>query len=79
MSSFEYCLRGLSFNYFLACGDFCHLLITFVNSLDPDQDGSKPFDTSKVFLNVFLKKELILKIVSRRQQKHENFTQHAKS
>ena len=23
---------------FLACGDFCCLLITFSNSLDPDQD-----------------------------------------
>ena len=26
-------------NCFLASGDFCHLLITFANSLDPDQDG----------------------------------------
>ena len=25
-------------NSFLACGDFCHLLITFANSLPPDQD-----------------------------------------
>ena len=25
-------------NSFLAIGDFCHLLITFANSLDPDQD-----------------------------------------
>ena len=23
---------------FFASGDFCHLTITFVNSLDPDQD-----------------------------------------
>ena len=23
---------------FFASGDFCHLLITFANSLDPDQD-----------------------------------------
>ena len=33
---------------FLANGDFCHLLITFANSLDPDQEswsGSKLFDT----------------------------------
>ena len=29
---------SLSFNSFLARGDFCHLLITFANSLDPDQD-----------------------------------------
>ena len=26
-------------NSFLASGDFCHLLITFANSLDPDQNG----------------------------------------
>ena len=25
-------------NSFLARGDFCHLLILFANSLDPDQD-----------------------------------------
>ena len=25
-------------NYFLTSGDFCHLLINFANSLDPDQD-----------------------------------------
>ena len=25
-------------NSFLACGNFCRLLITFANSLDPDQD-----------------------------------------
>ena len=24
------------FNCFLACGDFCHLLINFANSLHPD-------------------------------------------
>ena len=26
------------FQLFLATGDFCHLLITFANGLDPDQD-----------------------------------------
>ena len=26
------------FNCLLSRGDFCHLLITFANSLDPDQD-----------------------------------------
>ena len=34
-------LRGtavLGFNSSLARGAFCHLLITFANSLDPDQD-----------------------------------------
>ena len=25
-------------NIFLASGEFCHLLIIFANSLDPDQD-----------------------------------------
>ena len=29
------------FNSFLAKGDFWHLLITFANSLDSDQDGQK--------------------------------------
>ena len=28
-----------SFNSLLASDDFCHLLITFANFLDPDQDG----------------------------------------
>ena len=55
--------------------DFCRLLITFANILDPDQDrqngsGSKPFDNLMLFLKDFFKK-LILKKVSRRQQKHE--------
>ena len=27
-----------AFNYFLASGDVCRLLIAFANSLDPDQD-----------------------------------------
>ena len=26
------------FNSFFASGDFCHLLITFENGLDPDKD-----------------------------------------
>ena len=26
-----------AFNYFLASGYFCHLLITYANSLEPDQ------------------------------------------
>ena len=29
---------GTLSNSFLASGDLCHLLITFANSLDPDQD-----------------------------------------
>ena len=32
---FKLCL--LLFNSFLASGNFCHPLITFANSLDPDQ------------------------------------------
>ena len=30
--------KAIRFNSFLASGDFCRLLITFANSLDPDQD-----------------------------------------
>ena len=49
-------------NSFPASGDFCRLLITFANSLNPDkarQNGrseSKLFDTLMVFLKDFLKK-----------------------
>ena len=28
---------GSVFNFLPDCGDFCHLLIAFANSLDPDQ------------------------------------------
>ena len=31
-------LLNLIINYFLASSDFCHLLKTYANSLDPDQD-----------------------------------------
>ena len=31
-------LASTVINYFHAVGDFCHLLINFVNSLDPAQD-----------------------------------------
>ena len=31
-------------NSFLVSGDFCHLLITFANSVDPDQDQQKIVD-----------------------------------
>ena len=41
----------------LACSNSCHLLITFANSLDPDQDQQvKLFDTLLVFLKEFLEK-----------------------
>ena len=43
------------FDYFLASGDFGHLLITFANS------GSKPYDTLIVFLKEFFEKRLSLK------------------
>ena len=52
-------------NSFLTCGDFCLLLITFQNSLDPDQDREnvgdrmwiQTIDTLRVFLkDVFEKK-----------------------
>ena len=41
------------FNYFLASGDFFHLLITFANSLDPDQDRQNvgpDLDTNRLTL-----------------------------
>ena len=31
-------LNELEVSLFLACGDFCHLLINFANNLGPDQD-----------------------------------------
>ena len=31
-------ISSTSFKSFLASGHFCYLLITFANSLDPDQD-----------------------------------------
>ena len=51
----------LLFNSFHAITDFCHLLIYFANSLDPDQDrpngsGSKPFDTLIELLKEFFEK-----------------------
>ena len=40
-STFQACVNPdmvKSSNSFHASGDFCHLLITFANSLDPDQE-----------------------------------------
>ena len=55
-------------NSFPTSGDFCCLLITFANSLDPDRawqnitwSGSKLFDTLVVFLKDFLKKNMLKK------------------
>ena len=67
-----------SFTYLFAFQ--CHLLITFVNSLDPDKarkDVRPDLDTNCLTLwwyswKSFLKK-LILKKISRWQKKHERF------
>ena len=60
-------------NSFLASGSFCRLLITFANSLDPDQDGHSvgpDLDPSWVFLNDFFEEVYFEEKVSRQQQKH---------
>ena len=65
------------YNSVLASGDFCHLLIFFANSLDPDQDQQNvgpdldPNCLSDSVQKKFFLKNLILKKVSRQQQKHE--------
>ena len=54
-------------SFFVSCY-FCHLLITFANSLEPDQDrqkvgtdlDSKQFDTPIVLLKDFLKTFFLL-------------------
>ena len=40
-------------NYFPASSNFCHLLITFENSLDPNQDQQNDLDLNSLIL--FLK------------------------
>ena len=66
-------------NSFLASGNFCHLLISFANRLDPEQDGqrwfwsgSKRFDTLIEFLNFFVEK-LHLKKVREHNKSMKNF------
>ena len=61
------------FNSFLASGNFCRLLMTFANSLDPDQNlhESKWFDTLKVFLKEFFSKKLYE--ISRRRKSALNY------
>ena len=52
------------FNSFLDSGDFCHLLITFANSLDPGQDGQNvgpDVDPNHSVPERFFLKQLILK------------------
>ena len=59
------------FNSFLASGDFCYQLITFANSLDPDQEcWSWSGSVSKPFHSPI---ELVLKKASRRQQKQKHY------
>ena len=51
------------FNSYLASGDFCRLLITFANSLDPDQDRQKvspDLDPNSLTLLAFLKDFFLL-------------------
>ena len=57
----------LIFNLFLASGDFCRIFIIYANSLDPDLDPNCL--TLVVFLKDNFLERLILKKVSRRQQK----------
>ena len=59
----------ISCSSFLASGDFCHLLITFANILDPDEDSQNvgpDLDPNRliVLMKFFFK-------VSRQQQNHE--------
>ena len=57
--------RYYNINYLPASGKFCHLLITFANSLDPDQtqhsvgawSGSKVFGTLVLFLKEYFEKK----------------------
>ena len=64
-------------NSFHAKGNFCHLLITFANSLDPDQEWQKvgpDLDSNCLTLckysrKIFLEK-IILNKVGRQHQKH---------
>ena len=63
---------------FLACDNFCRLLITFANSLDPDQDWQKvgPDLDPKYLTLIYSWKKYFEKVnfekkVNRGQQKHE--------
>ena len=69
----------IGLNHFPASGDFCLLLITFANSLDPDQVRQYPIClTLMVFLKSFLKMS-IFKKQSTDDKKACKITQHAKS
>ena len=63
-------------NSFLASDSFHRLLITFANSLDPDQDRQNvglDLDPNCLTLKEFFSKKFILKKVSRSQQKHKKY------
>ena len=77
---------GCSFNSFLANCDFCHLLITLANSLDPDQDRQNvgpDLDPNCLTLWWYswknFRKKLILERNPQRMRKSWKITQHAKS
>ena len=64
----------------LLAGDFCHLMITFISSLDPDQDPQnvsisvRPdlnpnyFDTLIVFLKEVMEKKKVFEKVSKHEK-----------
>ena len=66
----------VSFNPFLARGDFCHLLIAFSNSLDLDKNWHSvgpDLDLNLLDIHIVFLKEFFFfffEKVSRRQQKH---------
>ena len=82
----EMCLRKLHMvNSLLTSGNFCYLLITFANSLNPDQDRHNvgpDLDPNCLSLMVFLK-EFFEKLFFVKSQQTtttaRKITQHAKS
>ena len=69
------------FNSFSASGNFCHLLITFANSLDPDQarqNVGSDLDPNCLTLwwyswEIILEKLILKKIFHRRQKSMQNY------
>ena len=55
---------------FFAWGHFCHLLITFANSLDQDQDQPVLIWVQMVWHSDSVSERISKKKISRRQQKH---------
>ena len=72
---------GIFFNSLLTSGDFCHLLITIANSLDPEQARQNvrhDLDPNCLqfwwyFCKNILKKQIFKKKQSRRLKKHAKF------